>query len=150
MKKRLLLILTICIMVFGLTACGSKEKQNFISNLNIFCNNIQVVDYNINNINPKSTKAVENLIDQLDALAGCYSDFANLEFPKEYAGLKDTALEASDYMAVAVSYYKTAYEGEYYNEEYGNYAKDNYDRAYKRVQAIVKVIKGETKTVNVE
>ena len=72
-----------------------------------------------------------------------FEDFAELDFPEEFDYLEVLADEASEYMTTAVNSYQEAYEGDSYNEVTAEYAKENYIRAYKRIQIIISFLHGE-------
>jgi hypothetical protein len=66
-----------------------------------------------------------------------------LDFPTEFDYLESLADEASAYMTQAVESYHEAYSNGGYNQLTADYAKENYARAYKRIQIIITFLHGE-------
>ena len=77
------------------------------------------------------------------ALTQFKEDFAALDFPTEFDYLESLADEASEYMTTAVESYHEAYDNGGYNQLTADYAKENYARAYKRIQIIITFLHGE-------
>lgn len=144
--KKLAYIFLLCIT---LTGCGSSTATNskFASELDTFCNNISDIDASINSITNVTgdeaglAAATSDLLYNLDMLDDEFKKLASIDFPEEYDYLEEIATEASDYMTEAVTAYHTAYEDNY-TESMEDYAKENYSRAYKRVQYILNSIHG--------
>ena len=67
----------------------------------------------------------------------------NWIFPTEFDYLESLADEASEYMTTAVESYHDAYDNGGYNQLTADYAKENYARAYKRIQIIITFLHGE-------
>lgn len=130
--------------VVSLSACGEDpELAQFQVDIENFCTRVSEIDTSINNIDPQSDNAVSELLSDLDDLDGVFRSFANLDFPEEYDYLEDLAHESSEYMTEAVSSYHNAYSDNSYNEAMAEYAKENYSRAYKRIQIIITFLHGE-------
>lgn len=146
--KKYIIVTLICIFLVG---CGKNNTGNakFINEFNTFCTNISEIDGAINNINNIQAdeaglkKAITDLMYYLDMLDDEFKKLANIDFPTEYDGLEKLADEASEYMTEAVRSYHIVYEGDY-TESMEEYAKNNYTRAYKRVQYMVNVLNGTT------
>ena len=149
--KKLTLLLFISLFLIG---CSSQKDAAFSkleSEINDFCDNILEIDSAINKISNITAdeaglkKATEELMLNLDILKDEFVKFSNIDFPEEYDYLEEIADEASDYMTEAVNSYHTVYEDNY-TESMEEYAKENYSRAYKRVQIILDVLNGEYPT----
>ena len=108
-----------------------------------FCTRISEIDTSINNINAEEEDASEELLTYLDDLDIVFQSFARLDFPEEFDYLENLAEESSEYMTEAVKNYHSAYGGDKYDEATAQYAKQNYSRAYKRVQIIISFLHGE-------
>ncbi len=127
-----------------LTACGEDpDLARFRKNMDDFCTKISEIDSSINNIDAQSENAVSELLGYLDELDATFKDFAALDFPEEFDYLEGLADESSQYMTEAVSSYHEAYSNGSYNEYTAEYARQNYSRAYKRVQIIITFLHGE-------
>ena len=134
---------------FSLTACGNdadeanEEIANFKTEIDAFCTAISTIDTSINTLDAEAEDASTQLLGYLDDLDGEFQDFAELDFPAEYDYLEHLADEAGDYMTEAVTHYHKAYDGDTYDENTAEYAKQNYSRAYKRIQIIISFLHGE-------
>lgn len=145
MKSKVCMLLTAVFMVFLLTACGEDpEMIRFRKRIDDFCTKVSEIDTSINNIDPDSDDAVEELLNCLDELDLVFQSFAKLDFPDEFDYLEDTAKEAGDYMSTAVESFHEAYGDNSYDESIAEYAQGNYNRAYKRIQIIISFLHGKT------
>lgn len=131
-------------LVILLTGCSENEELNtYKINMNQFFENVKIYDSSINAIDPESETAVAELLALLDSMEHTFSQMASLEVPEGFPGVEQLADEASEYMTEAVSCYHQAFEGETYNSELADAAKENYDRANLRVQYILSILHGD-------
>lgn len=131
--------------ITALTGCGEDPKlTQFRNDIESFCTEISRIDTSINSIDASSEGAVAELLSYLDDLDDAFQGFAELDFPEEFDYLEEIADQAGDYMSTAVSSYHEAYGESYYDEYTAAYARENYSRAYKRVQIIITFLHGET------
>lgn len=146
MKHKIITLLITLFITSAFCACGSEDPviSKFKKDINQFCEEISKIDTEINNINPDSEDAPDELLENLDKLDGLFHNFAEMDFPEEYDYLEDIADESSSYMTTAVENYHKAYSNNSYNEYIADYAKENYSRSYKRVQIILSFLHGET------
>lgn len=127
-----------------LSACGEDpELAQFRIDMDTFCTKISEIDNSINNIDAQSDNAVAELLSYLDDLDLVFQDFAKLDFPEQFDYLEKLADESSEYMTEAVKNYHEAYSNNSYNEQTAEYARQNYSRAYKRIQIIISFLHGE-------
>lgn len=144
MKNKICLFIAAALTVLSLSACEEDpELAQFRVDIENFCTRVSEIDTSINSIDPLSDNAVSELLSNLDELDGVFKSFANLDFPEEYDYLEGLAQESSAYMTEAVSSYHSAYSDNSYNEAMADYAKENYSRAYKRIQIIITFLHGE-------
>lgn len=144
MIKKISVIFPALFIAVILTACGEDtELSRFRKSMDDFCTRISEIDDSINHIDAQSDAAVTELLDCLDDLDSTFQDFAQLDFPQEFDYLENLADESSEYMTEAVSSYHMAYSNNSYNEYTAEYAKENYSRAYKRVQIIIAFLHGD-------
>ncbi|MBO5337873.1 MAG: hypothetical protein J6A94_12180 [Lachnospiraceae bacterium] len=144
MKNRFKAIVTALIIFCFLTGCGANpELTQFRNEVDAFCTAISEIDTSINNVDADSDYAIAELLIYLKDLDAEFEVFAELDFPEEFDYLEVLADEASEYMTTAVNSYQEAYEGDSYNEVTAEYAKENYIRAYKRIQIIISFLHGE-------
>ena len=135
-----------CILLCG---CGQSPAVNtkFETDINTFCTNVSDIDLAINQITNQTVDekgletATAELLSYLDLLNDEFKKLASIDFPEEYDYLEAVADEASDYMSEAVKSYHTTYEDNY-TESMEAYAKENYSRAYKRLQYILNTLNG--------
>lgn len=145
LKKRIVLCF-LCVMLCG---CGQSPAVNtkFESEINTFCTNVSDIDLAINKITTETVNekgleaATTQLLGYLDLLEDEFKKLSSIDFPEEYDYLEAVADEASDYMSEAVKSYHTTYEDNY-TESMEAYAKENYSRAYKRLQYILNTLNG--------
>ncbi len=144
MKKRITAITMGVLTALSLTACGSDpELTKFKNEMDHFCTAISEIDTSINNLDAESETAINELLGYLNELDTEFQDFAELDFPEEFDYLESLADESSEYMTEAVKSYHDACSNNSYNEYTAQYAKENYARAYKRVQIIITFLHGE-------
>ena len=144
MKKKVHMIFAAILAALMLTACGEDSAlTRFRKSMDDFCTRISEIDSSINGIDAQSDTAKEELLSYLDDLDGAFQTFAGLDFPEEFDYLEDLADESSEYMTEAVKSYHEAFGNGAYNEYIAEYAKQNYSRAYKRIQIIISFLHGE-------
>ena len=147
MKKKVHMIFAALLTALMLTACGEDPAlTQFKKSMDSFCTSISEIDNSINNIDAQSEDATAQLLSYLDDLDRTFQTFADLDFPEEFDYLENLADESSEYMTEAVKSYHEAYGNGTYNESMAEYAKQNYSRAYKRIQNIISFINGEEPT----
>lgn len=150
--KKIALALLIC---FTLTGCGGKEERDpaltqFEQDINTMCDSIASIDEEINSIefsyeDAEAFKdAKDALIEQLKLLEDEFVEFGEMDFPSDYDYLEEMADEASTYMTEAVNSYILMYGDDGYTPNMEEYANENYARAYKRVNIILALLRGET------
>lgn len=144
MKIKIPVLFTTILAVWLLSACGrDPELTQFRNSVDAFCTQISEIDTSINSIDPQSENATTELLTYLDQLDLAFQSFAALDFPEEFDYLETLSAESSQYMTEAVSSYHEAYSNGSYNENTAEYAKENYSRAYKRIQIIITFLHGE-------
>lgn len=144
MKNRLFLLLQLLVLLCLSAGCGKDPKlTKFQNDIDSFCNEVAQIDANINNIDAQSETAKDELLTYLDQLDQAFKVFAEISAPAEYAYVEGLADEASSYMTTAVQSYHEAFGNGSYNEYTAEYAKENYERAYKRVTVVLQLLHGE-------
>lgn len=143
MKKQLTLLTAGILSAILFSGCGQDPAiTKFMGEIDEFCTNISEIDTSINNIDTQEDDAVAQLLGYLDDLDEEFQEFAELDFPEEFDYLESLADEAGTYMTEAVESYHKVYSGSY-DTATAEYAKENYSRAYKRVQIIITFLHGE-------
>lgn len=144
MKKKFTLLAAALTAALVLAACGEDPAMTqFRNDMDEFCTKISQIDNSINGIDAQSEDAISQLLAYLDDLDLVFRDFAELDFPEEFDYLEELADESSRYMTEAVKNYHEAYSNGSYNEYTAEYARQNYSRAYKRIQIIITFLHGE-------
>ena len=144
MKNKFQILLMGVITVMLLSGCGADPELTLFKNeIDDFCTAISEIDTSINNVDATSDYATTELLGYLNDLDKEFQEFAEIDFPEEFDYLESLADEAAAYMTTAVSSYQDAYGGESYDEYTAEYAKENYSRAYKRIQIIISFLHGE-------
>lgn len=144
LKTKILALALGLMTMLSLTACGTDpETVKFKTEIDDFCTSISEIDTAINSLDAESETAVKELLAYLDELDLKFQYFAKLDFPEEFDYLESLADESGAYMTEAVKSYHEVYSNNSYNETTAEYAKENYSRAYKRVQIIITFLHGE-------
>lgn len=144
MKTKIRILFAALLSAVSLSACGEDpELTQFRKSIDDFCTRISEIDNSINSIDAQSETSKTELLACLDDLDNVFRGFAALDFPEEFDYLEGLADESSEYMTEAVKSYHDAYSNDSYNEYTAEYAKQNYIRAYKRIQIIISFLHGE-------
>lgn len=144
MKSRIRMLLAPVLTIVMMTACGQEpELIQFRKSIDEFCTKVSEIDTAINSIDAQASDATAQLLSCLDELDMVFKSFAGLDFPEEFDYLEALADESSEYMTEAVKSYHDAFGVNSYNESTAEYARQNYSRAYKRVQIIISFLHGE-------
>lgn len=147
MRRKRFLLLTGLLAAITLSACGTDpELQQLKKDMDAFCDTVADLHESINNIDAESANASELALDYLDDLDKEFQKFAEFDFPEEYDYLEKLADEAGEYMSEAVRSYHEAYADGDYDENTGDYARENSARALKRLQVILDILHGENPT----
>lgn len=143
MKKFGKLVLCLLCILF-LTGCGEDDALDaYQADMETFFGHIEEFDENINAIDVGQEDYVAQLLEYLDALNEEVAWMAELEVPEQFSVVDNLADEASENMGQAVSYFHMAYEGEEFNPNYEEAAREYYERANIRIQYIVMLLHGE-------
>lgn len=143
-KKYILPLLAVFSMTLTLTGCGDDPKLvKFESDINAFCTELAEIDASINAIDAQSATAKDELLEHLDKLDETCKVFAEMTFPEDFAYLEELADEAGSYMSTAVASYHEAYSGDTYDANTASFARQNYERACKRINIILQLLRGE-------
>lgn len=134
--------------VVCLSGCGNTNKEeealaSFSSSVSDFTEYIQDADDKMNHLDISKPESADELLDILDEMDARFAEFASIEMPAQYEGVKGLAAQASEEMSLAVSHYHTAFESEPFNENYANVAYQCYKNSYEYVQYMGYLIAGE-------
>lgn len=134
--------------VVCLSGCGNTNKEeealaSFSSSVSDFTEYIQDADDKMNHLDISKPESADELLDILDEMDARFAEFASIEMPAQYEGVKGLAAQASEEMSLAVSHYHTAFESEPFNENYADAAYQCYKNSYEYVQYMGYLIAGE-------
>lgn len=147
MKTKKLLLLSVAFFCFLLTGCGEDPVMSkFQQDIDSFCSQVAEIDAGINSIDAQSETARNELLDYLDQLEQAFKVLSQISVPEEYSYMEQLTSEASSYMTTAVAAYHEAFADNSYNEYTAEYARENYERAYKRVTVLLQLLNGEEVT----
>lgn len=143
-KTGALLLLAVLFLTAFLSGCGKNDPalENYKANMTQFFENMKVFDSSINAIDPSSDTAPAQLLALLDNMNTSFEQMASLEVPEDFPGVAELATQASENMSQAVYYYHQAFDGDTYNANMADAAKQYYDRANLRVQYIISILHG--------
>ena len=97
-------------------------------------------------IDPSSETAQEELLSGLDELTALTDSLADISVPKRYAdaGIDELAAQAAEHMQEADSLYHEACSAETFDQERASAAQEHYQRAMKRIHYIGIMLQGRT------
>ena len=140
-QKRLCLAL-LCTLFF--TGCGKDETlDEYQANMETFFEHVAEYNDNMNEIDVSKEDYLSQLFIYLEGLNEEVTWMSELEAPEQFSAVDSLADEASENMAQAVSLYHAAYEGEEYDANLEQAAREYYDRANVRIQYIITILHGE-------
>ena len=116
---------------------------SFSSSVSDFTDYIQDADEKLNNLDIYQATSADELLEILDEMDARFAEFASIDMPAQYEGVKGLAAQASEEMSLAVSHYHTAFESEPFNENYADAAYQCYKNSYEYVQYMGYLIAGE-------
>lgn len=140
MKRIHILLVAMCLLF--LTGCGGDQQlDTFHDEMDNFYNSLSTAVVTLENIDPESETAVDDMLTQLDSLAVLFDSLAGMDYPDPFSNIQDTAVEASEYMTVAAELYHEAY-ADGYDDALAEAAGENYSRAMKRINYIAILLQG--------
>lgn len=143
MKKALLSLLGI-VLLFTLSGCGeSKELKEYEEKMSLFTEELETSAENLSSIDPNEEGAVETMLLNLDNMNDSFQYLAEIPVPSKFSAVEALADDAANYMSEAVSLYHEAYDGEEFLEGSAKLAKENYNRAMKRISYISALLQGQ-------
>lgn len=131
----------ICLLL--LSGCGSnQELDTFHEEMDDFYDSLSTAVNVLENIDPNSESAVDNLLSQLDDMSALFDELAAIEAPTPFENIEGIAAEAAEYMTEANALYHEAYADGGYDDSIGEAAGENYSRAMKRINYIAVLLQG--------
>ncbi|MDE6917994.1 MAG: hypothetical protein K2P39_14505 [Lachnospiraceae bacterium] len=132
----------------ALSGCGDssedeKELAAFSASVSSFNDYIQGVDEQINSLDVTRQESAGELLVILDDMNAKFAEFSLIQAPDQYESVPGLAKRASEDMALAVSYYHTAYESETFDANYADAAYQCYSNSMKAVKYIGFLLMGE-------
>lgn len=144
-QKYLSFFSVLCLIILTISGCGSgnSDLETYKSNMNDFFEAVAGYNDAINEIDPNSETATQDLLTDLDGMNAEFQKMAAYKIPNEFSSLSDLSTEAASYMSQAVTTYHQAYDGAY-NKDSADLAAQYYARANSRVQYMISILHGET------
>lgn len=144
MNSKILTLLSALLFCLMLAGCGEDPAiVKFENDIDAFCARAAEIDAAINAIDAESENASKELLAYLDELDQTFKVLSEISVPEKYAYMEQLTSEASSYMTTAVSAYHEAFANDSYNETTAAYARENYERACKRVTVLLQLLRGE-------
>lgn len=146
MRKKLLLLTSIFVFAFSLTACSAAPEEvdsEYKNSMENFFQGVSTLNDQINALNPDDPDSVSDLFMYLNELEEQFKYFADIDVPEEYQVTESLADEAYDYMKEANNYFSQSFSDNSFNEYTLEAAMECYSRANKRMQYVIDIIHGE-------
>ena len=136
------------LLALSLSGCGSDSALTDYntSQMNTFYDAFSSGTLALEQIDPSSETAQEELLSGLDELTALTDSLANISVPKRYAdaGIDELAAQAAEHMQEADSLYHEACSAETFDQERASAAQEHYQRAMKRIHYIGIMLQGRT------
>lgn len=144
MKQKLTLSALLLALALGSSACGKDAGlEAYKDNMNQFYEALAEKSDAIDMLDPTSETAVEDLLALLDDIKAEFTALGEMSVPKQFSSIESLADDAASYMDEANRLYHDAYADGGYDSSIGDAAKENYDRAMKRISYIADIFHGE-------
>lgn len=141
MKKTASAILAIFLLFLAGCGSGNQELNTFHDEMDGFYDSLSAAVVSLESIDPQSDTAVTDMLAQLDSMDVLFDSLAGMEYPDPFTNIKDTAIEASEYMEEAARLYHEAY-ADGYDDAIAEAAGENYSRAMKRINYVAILLQG--------
>ena len=123
------------LLTLSLSGCGSDSAlTDYTSQMNTFYDAFSSGTLALEQIDPSSETAQEELLSGLDELTALTASLADISVPKRYAdaGIDELAAQAAEHMQEADSLYHEACSAETFDQERASAAQEHYQRAMKQ------------------
>ena len=123
------------LLTLSLSGCGSDSAlTDYTSQMNTFYDAFSSETLALEQIDPSSETAQEELLSGLDELTALTDSLADISVPKRYAdaGIDELAAQAAEHMQEADSLYHEACSAETFDQERASAAQEHYQRAMER------------------
>lgn len=146
MKKRIYVLLT-AVTFLLLAGCGTdRELTAFHDRMDSFYHALSTAVAALENIDPASETAVDEVLASLDEMNLLFEDLASVAVPDDlkdqFENVETLADEAADCMSEANGFYHEAYAGGGYDDAAAQTAWEYYSRAMKRINYIAVILQG--------
>ena len=147
LKKRFGILFLTAALLTASGCSGDPALSAYEQELGQFYESFSVQTAQLENIDPSSEQAADELLSALDGLAELTGQFAEIEVPESYreAGVSDLAASAADHMAEAGTLYRDACrDGESFDSQIADAAHTHYLRAMQQINHIAVMLQGRT------
>lgn len=146
MKKKAIAALCVLFALF-FSGCGEdRALTEFHDQMDAFYQSLSTSVSVLENIEPASETAVDDMLSELDTMSQLFQELSAIEIPDKYReqfeNIEEFADEASAYMVEAASLYREAYADGGYDSMVADAARENYNRAMKRINYIAVLLQG--------
>lgn len=144
MNRKRWLSLFLLLLPLSVGGCGRDEALDaYKEEMNRFYEAVQENSDAIGAIDTTSDTAIEELLGYLDKMESEFTALGDLEVPKQFSAIEPLADDAASYMQEANQLYHEAFAEGYYDDVSGEAARQNYERAMKRVSYIADIFQGD-------
>ncbi|MBO5291672.1 MAG: hypothetical protein J6B10_00600 [Lachnospiraceae bacterium] len=144
MKRKTTLCTLLLMLTLSMTGCGKDEQlETYKEDMTAFYEVIQEKSDAIDMIDTTSETAVDELLGYLDDINTEFTALGEMKVPKQFASIESLADDAASYMNEANRLYHEAYANGSYDDSVGEAARQNYERAMKRISYIADIFHGE-------
>ena len=141
MKRNYYFVL-ITLFCFLLSGCVKNESEIYTEQMNTFYEEVNNISASINEINPDSEDAAEELLQNLNFMEQTFLSLETIEVPSDYVQNKEFGIKASTSMKQAVILYHQAFQSAPFDSDIAAEAKNYYEEAMKYANAIGNVMMG--------
>lgn len=146
--NRVLMSAALAFSLLTLGGCGKGAKSDVLAEyhgqMETILDHITEINDSMNEINPDSETAVDELLSYFDALQEEFGIMADLTAPEQFSSIDELADEALENMITANEMYHEAFSNGSYNEYIAEAADEYYARVNKRLQFIILILHNET------
>ena len=143
-KSAFLWAVPVLLLVLSLCSCmKDKSLETYRELMDQFFEEASAYNYSINAIDPESEDAPRQFLEKIDGLNSLVAKMADYQVPSQFSACESLADEAAENMNTAAEYWHQAYgEDGSFDEQMSDTAEQYYERANKRINAILEILHG--------
>lgn len=142
--RRLACVFIMLALVLPVSGCMKDESlESYRELMDQFFVDAAAFDDSINSIDPEAEDASQQFLKEIDGLNTLVSAMAEYEVPSQFSACESLADEAAENMNTAAQYWHQAYGDDgSFNEQMSDTAEQYYERANRRINAILEILHG--------